>query len=398
MVILALLWACGGETPPAPTPPEGPAVATAHLDLKDPQQCAACHATVVEEWSQSMHSRAHASNDPIYAAMLELQVKRSGPEVATSCHGCHSPLDPSDPTSAAAQVGVGCEACHTTVGVTPSSEAVSRGAAQLIQGEPNTLYGARRPTGSAAPHGLGGASKVLADGKGVCLSCHADHVNAQGAPTCTTGSEFDSPGIYDAGCACCHMVNVDGESTSGSGRAQHADHRFPGPHRAWYQNDPGQLQDAVDLSGHLTNGKLTAVLKNATAHAFPTGFPGRMAMVSAVARDASGAEIWNTGAPLTPGGPEMLHKVYLDAEGKPTLPPFAATLGADTRLAPAETRQVQWTVPSAAVEADLTLTFWLLPPKAAEALQLTNTPEAKPVVVETTTVTKTEATGAPAAN
>ena len=58
---------------------------------------------------------------------------------------------------------------------------------------------------------------------------------------------------------------------------------------------------------------------------------------------------------------------------------------------------MEWTVPATAVEAELTLKFWLLPPKAAEALKLTGTPEAKPVVVESATV-RAATTAAPAAN
>lgn len=318
-----LTVACGSSSPEAQQaaePADAPAPSAAphaEADFTDPDSCKTCHEAVVAEWKQSMHSRAHASNDPIFAGMRALRMKKQGEQVAAKCAKCHNPMAPEDPDSPAGKHGVSCGACHQ------------------------------------APD----AALVADDGRTVCMQCHDATKNPQGAATCTTGPENESMGKVP--CTSCHMrPTEDG----------HAAHRFDGPHRAWYQDDPSFLATSVGLQLEREGDVVTAKLTNLTGHAFPSGFPGRIAVVKL------GAGEWSAPA-------FTLRKVYVDEAGKPTMPPFAAELKEDSRLKPGETREARIEVPAGTGPVTGALVYHLVPPPAVGPLGLEGRPEAEPKVI-----------------
>jgi hypothetical protein len=76
---LLVLVACERKASPGPEPAPEPAPdVPASLDIEDPEACRGCHEDIVAEWTQSMHAAAHASADPIFAALLELRSSREG--------------------------------------------------------------------------------------------------------------------------------------------------------------------------------------------------------------------------------------------------------------------------------------------------------------------------------
>lgn len=316
---LMLLLSCART--PAPEPEPAVVVQTpphAGLDFADPGACASCHEAIHAEWEQSMHARAHADRDPLFAAMRTLRVARQGEAVGRKCATCHNPLAPDAPDSPAGRVGVGCGACH--------------------EGPDATL---------AAP-----------DARTLCLRCHDATRNPQGVATCTTGPENEHAG--GATCVACHM------RPSASG---HLAHRFDGPHRAWLQDDPAFLREAVGWSMTREGDVLHGTLVNRTGHAFPSGFPGRVAVIELT--DGT----WSTEA-------AVLRKVYVDEAGNPTLPPFAARLAEDTRLEPGASRAVTLTLPPGTGDITVRLRFHLVPPPAVKTLGVDGLPEASPVIVQ----------------
>lgn len=349
------------------------AMPTAALNPDDPSSCAPCHAAVVGEWQESMHSRAHHDNDPIYGAMRELRMARQGEQVAGKCAQCHTPRDPANDASEVAHTGVSCATCHAA-----ESVGEGLGAQALHFADGATFYGPSELAAGASPvHGTGGTRPHLADGRTLCLTCHDAMKNPSDAPTCTTGPESADS---EASCTSCHMPLVEAASGSVDRDAQHRSHQFAGPHRAWYQDDPSMLAQAVDLSARLDGGKVHITLANQTGHAFPTGFPGRTAVVRATGFDAEGNEVWHNieSDPMAERPDAVLNKVYVDDAGSPTLPPFAARLARDNRLTAGETRELAWDVPAAVDRVDVKLVFLLLPGPAVAALGLEGTPEATP--------------------
>lgn len=325
----ALLGGCSGA-PPADEAPASNKPAHALLDTKDPAACESCHASIVAEWRESMHARAHPDHDPVYAAMRKLRMEKQGAEIGQKCQKCHNPQAPDDPDSPAGRAGVACGACHTL---------------------------AKEDEGATA------------DGRTLCMTCHDALKNPAGVATCTTGPENADMG--GPPCTSCHMPKAaDG----------HAEHRFPGPHRAWYQDDASLLKQALAVTLERTEGGVRVVATNTAGHAFPTGFPGRVAMIRL---EGEGPKGWWTSEPVDA---LVFKRVYLGEDGKPTLPPFAASQGSDSRLEPGGRREAVIPVPAGVAEIGAELVFRLVPPPGVEALGLTGTPEAEPVVVSLVTL------------
>jgi len=398
LVAAVALLSCAAKRAAAPAEPPKPApvklnevaqalAAGVTLDVNDPATCGVCHTAVVDEWKESLHSRAHHAKDPLYAAMRTLRLEKQGPDIPGKCAVCHNPRDTQDFESAAAQTGVSCATCHQLDGVHPGEG--RKGTAALVASPDKTFRGPHDiPNGTAPLHATGPALPALADGKTLCLACHDEEKNPAGLSTCSTGVEYASGGETKS-CAECHMPEVQLPSGPVSTRPTHRSHRFLGPHQAQRTGDLGLLADAVKLSGRFEGGKLVARVENVTGHAFPTGFPARMVVLDLRAFDASGEEVFrNISADPMKEHPEaVFNKGYVDAEGKPALAPFAAKLVRDSRLKAGETREVSKDVPAAAVRAELQLRFFLAAPAMVKAINYAG-PEAKPVALPVVAVSR----------
>jgi len=99
-------------------------------------------------------------------------------------------------------------------------------------------------------------------------------------------------------------------------------------------------------------------------------------------RIASGKELARniTADPMKEHPEAVFNRGYVDAEGKPSLAPFAAKQVRDNRLKPAETREVSFIVPALTAKAELRIKFFLVAPFAARQLNYSG-PETKPVVL-----------------
>lgn len=351
------------------------------VDPTNPQTCAPCHGNIVEEWSESMHSMAHQSRDPIFGAMREMRMKKQGPQLGAQCARCHSPVAVEAPESPAAVAGVSCAACHQLSGVELTAE--SEGAPNLKRVEEVIFRGPHDLAPNASPvHGTGPAAPWLTDGKTVCMSCHSLHTNHNGLAVCSTGQEQVGEAKAEQ-CTSCHMPEVQGPAGAVGGRATHRSHIFSGPHRLWLQNDDSLMKTAVGLSVRFEGAEVVVTLKNGSSHGFPTGFPGRMALVEVVGEGADGAQVWrNAGkGPMKIDPKAVLNRVYLSGEGKPTMPPFAAKPGPDRRLKSGETRELRYAVPATVSRVKARVKYVLAPPPMVKKLKLGDRPEARPKVI-----------------
>ena len=356
----------------------------------DPRPCASCHAAIVDEWRQSMHARAHHDEDPIYGAMRRLRMDVQGKAVAGKCAKCHNPRSPDDPDSDRGRVGVGCAACHNLQNVHREGKL---GADALERAADNRMIAAHDiPAGKSPAHSTGAAAPFIVDGQTLCLACHDALANPKGAPACTTGPEHAEHRDPKATCVSCHMPRVASAGGTVDPDNEHASHAFVGPHRAWYQDDASLLAQSVHITATLDGPTLSVTLENRSGHGFPSGFPGRMVVLSAVGKDAAGAEVWRNfdGEPMKASPESVLNKVYVDDAGKPTLAAFATKLARDNRLAPDESRTLTFEVPQAVMTVDLELRYRLLPPPAASKLGLTTTPEAEARSVATKTIARAQ--------
>lgn len=346
-----------------------PVAAAPPIDPDDPQACAACHGAIVAEYVESMHSRAHHAADPIYGALRSFRLGKEGPQLSAACARCHTPRDLAQAESAVAKTGVGCATCHNLAAVELS--AAARGVEALRFEAPGMLRGPHDvPAGKAVVHGTGPAQPALADGKTVCLACHGEERNAQGVATCSTGIEH---GDDERTCTSCHMPQVAAPSGIASVRTTHRSHAFVGVHRAWQSGDLSWLAEHLTVSGRFEPQRLVAVIDHRASHSFPTGFPARLAMLAMTGFDASGARVWSNfdKDPLKEHPEAVFGKAYVDAEGKPTLAPYAAALARDHRVQGLEKRELAIPVPASVVRVELELRLWLVAPPAAQKLGLT---------------------------
>lgn len=397
-LLLVLAFACSTPSAPVDTTPPHLARARAIADQlaaagtkvvpDDPQTCAPCHAAIVSEWGESMHSRAHHDKDPIYAGMRSLRIGKEGDALAEKCSSCHHPRERADAESAVAEAGVSCATCHNLAEV--DVQGGKKGHAALTTGAEGVMRGPHDLAADGSPvHGTGPKLAALADGSTLCLACHAEETNKAGVPTCTTGVELRDGGDPRS-CVSCHMPSVAAPNGVASPRDTHLSHAFLGPHRAWLQQDPTLLAGAVGLDARLEGDRVIVRLENKSAHGFPSGFPARMAVVVMRGLGADGQEVWRNvkADPMVDHPDAVLNKVYVDDEGKPTLAPYATKLARDNRLRAGETREVSAVVPAGVAKVDVALKYWLVAPVAAKAMGVAELPETKPVDAVTTSVTR----------
>jgi hypothetical protein len=371
LLTLASLLACK-EAPPAPI-------------LDDaPETCQSCHAAVFAEWRQSMHARAHHEGDPLYAAFRQLRIGKEGLQLAPACAGCHSPRGVAEPDGALAQTGVACAACHQLEAVRPDA----KGAKALIRGPAGTLRGPHDTPADVGAHKGGPALPPLADGKTVCLACHSELSTPGGTPLCSTGME--GPADSKATCVSCHMPEVAAPSGNLTQRKTHRSHAFPGPRGTW--EDPEAfaafMATAVDVQVSLPEpGTAEVTVRNRSDHAFPSGFPGRVGWIALHALDAQGAVTATLAM-------SMLDKRYVDAEGKPALPPYSARLEADNRIPGGGQTVLRAAVPGAPAALQAQVGLRLMPPPLAKMMHLEASPLAAPRVVKTVRFTPPPPSGA----
>ena len=150
------------------------------------------------------------------------------------------------------------------------------------------------------------------------------------------------------------------------------------------------MASGVELGGEITGETVVVTLRNKSGHGFPSGFPGRMAVVVMRGLDGSGQEIWRNihDDPMKEHPAAVLNKVYVDADDKPVLPPYGVKLARDSRLGADETRSIRSIVPPTVAKVELELRLWLLPPAASKAIGIADSPEAKPVLIATHTISR----------
>lgn len=346
LVFLSVTAGCKGRLPLTP-------VAVAPDDIA---ACAACHEAIVGEWNESMHARAHPSRDPIAGAMLEARSKREGDDLRFRCAACHSPRDVVDLESDAALAGVSCAVCHNTQQVRDHGLGVQR----LVSAPGNTMLGPHDIAANISPaHQTGPSPAHFAGGAALCLACHEAIENAKGVSLCATGLEWREDSKETAGCTSCHMAQVKGPATLGIDRPTHAEHRFRGPRRTSIHDDGKELPSPFTLKGNFRGDVLELELTNIIAHTFPTGFPARRVELWARAEEPDGT-VWTSST--------ALEKVYVDAEGKPAVAPYAVNISRDTRLRAGEARKLTFVPPPSVKEVEIELRSQLLGPGVAPDL------------------------------
>ncbi len=225
---IAAVAACHDDGTPRPS-------ATV-ADLQDPNTCASCHASQVEEWRGSMH--AYAAEDPIFLAMQKRAQRETNGQIGTLCAGCHAPIavreglttDGLNLASLPAQKrGVTCYFCHSATDTTDSHNNAITLSDDLV------LRGDIRDPKANAFHAS--TYSTLHDGddlhaSALCGTCH-DVVNPAGVPVESSFAEWQkSLFSHDVAgqkltCQGCHMPGHDAPIAQGGPPRRAHDHTMP---------------------------------------------------------------------------------------------------------------------------------------------------------------------------
>ncbi|MCU0767147.1 MAG: cytochrome c family protein [Gammaproteobacteria bacterium] len=349
--------------------------------------CKGCHNDVYKQWKKSMHAQSTALADPLHGAFYQQEVGDPRAEgqlhqktqtfpVCLACHAPNAALAKSTKLDAkpAFSEGVNCVSCHTLKnykGIRKPDGKFQLGIA-AYEVSPNELQGPQGVGRHLAAlkaggdlFGGGGDDKqkpnphlgkpVTFEGKEIpalpmegnpklmksmdaCMGCHDQRNNAQGAPLCQTGSEYDFS-QSKVSCLSCHMPINNGV----------ADHTMGGGHdKGMLQRGP-MMEIAVDKQGDKLQAK--AVLKNLLPHSLPTGAPFRNMFLKLTAYNDKGEVVWQSAKehPAKDDPQAYFQYQMVDDEGKPAMPPVATKIGLDSRLKAHEERVLSYDIPAKGV-------------------------------------------------
>ena len=411
----------GLDVPPTPVEefhdplsrPEEPTLSVS--DFRSATECAVCHPTHYEQWSQSMH--AYAVHDPVFQALVKVRQEEFDGEEDQFCMQCHTAIGVRggeivdnfdfDELSQVVSEGVTCEGCHR---VTDLERPFNSG--HVI--DPHAPIQGTLPD-PIETEGHASVRTTLLEEPAFCGGCH-DVLELDGLHLERPYAEWlESPAAAEGqNCQSCHMGTWTGQAAvQGEVREGLHDHRFIGvdlPLSDEFRQNPERLDALRDEVETLLSGSATLSLRapqpfevgnqldvvidvrnEIDAHALPTGTTFlRQLWISLRATDADGTLLYETGnlddngdlrdhwSELDAYGDDdliTLNSALLDVDGNPELFPWRATEHRSNAIPPAHERT--WTlfvpttddvVPPITVEASLR--FRTHPPYLLRAIGL----------------------------
>ena len=364
-----------------------------------------------------------AARDPYFLAAVRRELAyRPGHETEAVCLACHAPVgyaeDPAltldelergdRPAAALGRDGTGCLGCHAMQDGVLRRDRVAFGSLAQPLADAMLAMSKTRPVPSAAI-----SSSAL------CGSCHTVVIGGlleQGTFLEWQASSFARAGDDHGTCQSCHQPSGDPETNDPSpistpfstrppnapSRDDYRHHQLRGgnayllgqlaAHAAWTNAAPAEelaaartstqhfLTTAADLQLAASHTGVHVTVENRTGHKLPTGFPTRRMWLHAVAVDAQGAIVFESGShrrgAVLVGGrgiridqagailphatrierPEQVaiwEAVPVDDHGRPTHVMFAATrFATDDRIVPRGWRDAPGTVAPIGVDGD----------------------------------------------
>ena len=365
-----------------------------------PEACKQCHEEIYNQWKGSMHANSSALKDPIHGAFYrnvvgdptQEGVKKGGKyPVCLKCHAPVAAIDKKTKLDAAEAYanGISCVTCHTFTAFKGNDSADGKPLYgtdayeidnQGLHGPSGNSYttgrtpeGAKWPTPIHHPIPLTGNRAALFKSNDACMGCHEKRSNPHGTPLCRTGQEYRSTDNFIA-CQACHMAIVTvpkldkGQVVPGE-FVTIADHSMAGGHDAKMITRGLALEMTTEKTGDTI--KATVMVRNRLPHAYPTGAPFRNFFLKLAAYDKDGKELWKNYQvhPIKDDPKAAFWYTLGDEAGKPTMPPKATQVLADSRLAPNESRTLEYEIPLAegmAIVRAEALYDLLLPPIKAK--------------------------------
>ena len=366
----------------------------------DAEACKQCHEEIYVQWKGSMHANSSALKDPIHGAFYknvigdptqeDVRTKKGQYPVCLKCHAPVAAMDKKTKLDAKKSYadGISCATCHSFKAFKGTDTADGKPLYGIDAYEMDTasLHGpsgvsyttertpedAQWPTPVHHPVPIEGNKSELFKSNDACMGCHEKRSNPHGTPLCRTGNEYRGAKNF-VSCQACHMSIVtvpkmkDGQIVPGE-TVTIPDHSMAGGH------DSKMITRGIALSmDTVRNGdtiKATLTVRNRLPHAYPTGAPFRNFFIRIATYDKDGQMLWKNYEvhPIKDDPKAAFWYTLGDAAGKPTAPPMATQVLADTRLKPNEVRTLDYDIPvkpgTAIVRAEALYDLMLPPIKA----------------------------------
>ena len=302
------------------------------------RECAVCHETIHQYWSESAHARSARP-----AFLESLRATAAGPAARRDCIWCHAPTVLATGDWAVEQAitgeGVTCDFCHTVA-------SVHLGAPdhpfELAPGD--VKLGPLQYTADA-PHGTA-YSTLHRTSALLCASCH-EYRNEAGIAVLSTWSEWRDSPYAERGETCqeCHMPLVPGRTVV---EGLESSQRVINLHRMSGGSVSSKLASGLELkidSFHARGSSATVgvVVTNAgVGHAVPGGLSSKSLVLAVGVDTGSGG--------LSHRLEQIYRRELLDAGGRSLTAAGdlflkAASVGEDTRIGPKQSRAARFTLP-----------------------------------------------------
>jgi hypothetical protein len=319
------------------------AAAPAPAPYASAKECAACHQTIHQYWSESEHARA-ATSPTFRAGLAEAVRGASDPAKAQrECVWCHAPtaLATGDYAleGAIAREGVSCDFCHTVadVDLTRQGHPFELAPGRVKRGP---MEYAKSPAHDSAYSLLHKSSAYL------CASCH-EYKSPLGVAVLSNYGEWAAGPYAARGQTCqeCHMPLVPGDTVPA---AMGPTQRRINLHRMTGGSTTSRIDNGLTLRfGAVAVGAESAavevvVTNSGAGHSAPGGLSTK-SLILAVGVDVGAAEMAHRKE-------RIYGRELKDAEGRVltrTSDLFlkAASVGEDSRLRQKEARTERFTVP-----------------------------------------------------
>jgi len=271
--------------------------------FKSSSSCKVCHKRIVDEWSQSWHSKSHFAKDEYFKKSLEYVSRKSRKSlnaVKVQCATCHNPrisvtstdesyeiaavmgLDKDSKVNKAVNddtisEGINCVVCHNIDKIHDEYDASKRGINRVEWTKSGTMTGpfkdAKSPYHKTKHHDF-----MDKKPNKLCFVCHANDKSLKGVVFTNMEKEYKKKG--SPSCVECHMGKKRWDVAATykfNGKAKKRNvrnHGFAGAHVA------SMWKDALKLKLATKGKNLIIAIYNPQPHNLPSGFGAREIIVN----------------------------------------------------------------------------------------------------------------------
>ena len=356
-----------------------------HVDEKyqNSHKCKVCHLRIVDEWSNSWHSRSHFENDEYFRESMKYvsrKTRKSLNSVKVQCATCHNPRISITSTdedyeissimglekdskvdkavnSKAISEGVNCVVCHNIDKIHDEYSSKKRGIHRVEWTPSGTMTGPYKDAVSPYHKTIHHDFMDKTPNK-LCFVCHANDRSMNGLVFANMEKEYKGK----KSCVSCHMgvskkdVAATYKMYGGKVKIRHVrDHGFAGAHIA------SMWKDALRLKLTKKGKNLLVRISNPQPHNIPSGFGSREIVVDIV---------YKNGNKIVESKAISLSRHYTRKRAKVTIAHLAKDESKDTSIPAQGKRTLKLPLVKGASSVEVTLSYRLVNNEVRTLLKL----------------------------